>query len=249
MLGGNGKRITAVDKQGAFSAVQRDEESRSQNEAFAIEMLEDDPNLYVVGQRSGLFRVFDDRENNINNNNCVHRAQHVSSICKIKDMGARKFVVSGLVHTMSVYDLRYMAKSTSKTFNVDKLPNCPPLAQAGLRKGEEPYSIPVCYMPDHRNKFTRKADVAVDRGTRIIAAAQHDNYMSLVKLFDMDTGKQVGVNSKGLALSNPQVSTCVRWVDEGDRGDNGLKALWFSKGPNLYACRPGGGDDMVKNGM
>lgn len=236
MVGGNFNKIVGIDKDDGgdtLFSLSKGAFENPHDEVFAVEMLEDDPNLYVVGQRSGLFRVFDDRTDTRVE---AIRAQHVSSICKIKDMGCKKFVVSGLQDTMSVYDIRYM-EAKNRTRSVTKIPGCPPLVAKGLAQTEEPYSIPVTWMPHHKNKHHRKADVAVDRTTGLIATAQHDGDTNLVRLFNMHTGKWVFDTPCGLASGNKYVSNQIRWVDDGQKGENALKALWFSKGPAIYSCR------------
>ena len=195
-------------------------------------MLEDDPNLYVVGQRSGLFRVFDDRTDTRVE---TIRAQHVSSICKIKDMGDKKFVVSGLQDTMSIYDIRYMKENTH---SLSKVPNLPPLAAKGLAQTEEPWTLPVGWMHCHKNKHERKADLAVDRATGMIAAAQHNGAENSIMLFDMYTGLSIMDCATTQTEANYHLVKQIRWVNDGQqKGENALKSLWFTKGPRMYAAR------------
>lgn len=237
MLGGNFNRIAGIDKSNGgnvFHTFSQGCFGTPHNEVFAVEMLEDDPFLYVVGQRSGLLRVFDIRTDTRRE---TIKGMHISSICKIKDMGNKKFVVSGLQDSMSVYDIRCMKGKHYQTNSMSRVPNHPPTTVRMPMKVEEPYTVPVNWMADHQNKHHRKADVAVDRDTGLIAAAQHDDKTNMIRFFDMVTGDFVAENNVGPTDAHKYVSNQIRWVDDGQKGENALKALWFSKGPVIYSGR------------
>lgn len=202
--------------------------------SFALEFLAESPAILLAGKRSGAINVLDLRARN-----CLSQTAtmfHASSVSRIKQINEHTVVVSGLESTMAIYDLRY----TKKTERRHMLP-ASHFKHSYRRNNmfKAPcYTYPVITIIDHENEFRHDADMAVDRETGLIAAAQVDDLDSPVKLFDSRTGDLVKtLGSKELGwepIQDGPYSKQLRWVE--DRGKNLPKALWVARGHELYTC-------------
>ncbi|KFY47012.1 hypothetical protein V495_02132 [Pseudogymnoascus sp. VKM F-4514 (FW-929)] len=134
---------------------------------LALTFLAESPHVLLAGKRSGQIPLVDLRVEGGGRGGIRHSA----SVARVAQVGENAVVVGGLRDTMCVYDLRFLKEK-----------------EKGKKKEA---TRPVVRMWEHRNETRHDVDLAVDRGTGLVAAAQVEGGGG-VRVFDVQSGAEVG---------------------------------------------------------
>ena len=174
---------------------------------LALTFLTESPHVLLAGKRSGQIPLLDLRVDGGGRGGL----RHASSVARVVQAGENTVVVAGLQDRMCVYDLRFLKE-----------------------KWKKDATRPVARMWGHRNEARHDVDLAVDRGTGLVAAAQVEGGGG-VRVFDGQSGVEVGYVAGGQVEG--EYVRQVRFVE----GKHGV-GLWVSRGAEIveYSCRPDG---------
>jgi hypothetical protein len=169
--------------------------SSSGSSTLALTFLAESPHVLLAGKRSGKIPLVDLRVEGGGRGGI----RHASSVARVAQVGENSVVVGGLQDKMCVYDLRFLKE-----------------------KWRKEATRPVVRMWGHRNETRHDVDLAVDRGTGLVAAAQVEGGGG-VRVFDVQSGTEVGY----VAGEQPEGDYVrqVRFVER-ERG----VGLWVSRG-------------------
>lgn len=169
-----------------------------ESSTLALTFLAESPHVLLAGERSGRIPVLDLRVESGGRGGI----RHASSVASIAQAGENSVVVGGLRDTMCVYDLRFLKE-----------------------KWKKDATRPVVRMWGHRNETRHDVDLAVDRSTGLVAAAQVEGGGG-VRVFDVQSGAEVGYVAGG--QPEGEYVRQVRFVER-ERG----VGLWVSRGEKI----------------
>ncbi|OBT87536.1 hypothetical protein VE02_03761 [Pseudogymnoascus sp. 03VT05] len=172
--------------------------SSGESSTLALTFLAESPHVLLAGKRSGKVPLIDLRVEGGGRGGI----RHASSVARVAQVGENSVVVGGLQDKMCVYDLRFLKE-----------------------KWRKEATRPVVRMWGHRNETRHDVDLAVDRGTGLVAAAQVEGGGG-VRVFDVQGGIEVGYVAGG-QLEGDYVRQ-VRFVER----DKGV-GLWVSRGEKI----------------
>lgn len=173
----------------------------NESTTLALTFLAESPHVILAGKRSGQIPLIDLRVDGGGRGGLRHSA----SVARIAQVGENSVVVAGLRDTMCVYDLRFLKE-----------------------KWRKDATRPVVRMWGHRNETRHDVDVAVDRGTGLVAAAQVEEGGG-VRVFDARSGVELGYVAGGQAEG--EYVRQVRFMErDNGRGELGL---WVGRGADI----------------
>ncbi|OBT71929.1 hypothetical protein VF21_09027 [Pseudogymnoascus sp. 05NY08] len=173
--------------------------SSGESSTLALTFLAESPHVLLAGKRSGKVPLIDLRVEGGGRGGI----RHASSVARVAQVGENSVVVGGLQDKMCVYDLRFLKE-----------------------KWRKEATRPVVRMWGHRNETRHDVDLAVDRGTGLVAAAQVEGGGG-VRVFDVQSGIEVGYVAGGQPEGDYMRQ--VRFVER----DKGV-GLWVSRGDKIF---------------
>ncbi|OBT98128.1 hypothetical protein VE01_03828 [Pseudogymnoascus verrucosus] len=172
--------------------------SSGESSILALTFLAESPHVLLTGKRSGKVPLVDLRVEGGGRSGI----RHASSVARVAQVGENSVVVGGLQDKMCVYDLRFLKE-----------------------KWRKEATRPVVRMWGHRNETRHDVDLAVDRGTGLVAAAQVEGGGG-VRVFDVQSGAEIGYVAGGQPEGD--YVRQVRFVER----DKGV-GLWVSRGEKI----------------